>query len=408
MKILHFADLHLGVESYGRTDPATGVSADILAALDRLADYAIANEVDLVLFCGDAYKSREPGQTQQREFARRINRLALAGVPVFLLAGNHDTPAAQGRATSTEIFDALAVKKVYVAGRPGISKIPTRHGVLQVAALPWLRRNALLGKEDNRSLNAEQLKQKTEQLLVDTVASLAGKLDRGLPAILAAHLWVAGARPGSERQVTIGQEHVLMPGDLADPAFDYVALGHIHKHQVIDSTPPIVYAGSLERVDFGEADDEKGFYLVEIEPGTAGKRAVSFAFQPLPARRFVKIDIELKESDLNPVQTIAGRLASEADRTRGAIVKVSVEMPPALRELVRHNDIKALLKDAFFVVYEPRIRQEMRAHIISWTDKAASPAQALKLYFERKETSPERLKELLERGRQLLDDAAVS
>ncbi|GAI87569.1 unnamed protein product, partial [marine sediment metagenome] len=61
MKILHFADLHLGVESYGRIDPTTGLSSrfhDFLSALDQVVDYARQNRVDLVLFCGDAYKSR--------------------------------------------------------------------------------------------------------------------------------------------------------------------------------------------------------------------------------------------------------------------------------------------------------------------------------------------------------------
>ena len=105
MKILHFADLHLGVETYGRPDPATGLSSrlhDFLSAFDQLVDYALYNKVDLVLFCGDTYKSREPSQTQQREFARRINHLAVSGIPVFLLIGNHDLPNAIGRATSTE------------------------------------------------------------------------------------------------------------------------------------------------------------------------------------------------------------------------------------------------------------------------------------------------------------------
>ena len=112
VKILHFADLHLGVESYGRLDPATGLSSrllDFLNALDQVVDYALENKVDLVLFCGDAYKSREPTQTQQREFAKRISRLSTNGIPIFLLIGNHDLPNAIGKATSTEIFDTLTV-----------------------------------------------------------------------------------------------------------------------------------------------------------------------------------------------------------------------------------------------------------------------------------------------------------
>jgi len=93
LKIIHFADLHLGVENYGDINPVSGLSTrleDFLAALDQLVDYALENRADLVLFCGDTYKSREPSQTQQREFARRINRLTTGGIPIFLLAGNHD------------------------------------------------------------------------------------------------------------------------------------------------------------------------------------------------------------------------------------------------------------------------------------------------------------------------------
>ena len=110
MKILHFADLHLGVESYGRIDPTTGLSSrflDFLYVLDQVVDYALENKVDLVLFCGDAYKTREPTQTQQREFAKRVSRLSSNNIPIFLLIGNHDLPNAIGRATTTEIFDTI-------------------------------------------------------------------------------------------------------------------------------------------------------------------------------------------------------------------------------------------------------------------------------------------------------------
>src|SRR4030042_1742874 len=154
MKILHFADLHLGVETYGRIDPTTGLSSrlnDFLAVFDELVDYALENKVDLVLFCGDAYKSREPTQTQQREFARRINRLATAGIPVLLLTGNHDLPNAIGRATATEIFDTLAVKNVHVANKPETSKISTPGGDIQIVAIPWLRRSALLASENTKN-----------------------------------------------------------------------------------------------------------------------------------------------------------------------------------------------------------------------------------------------------------------
>ena len=150
MRILHFADLHLGVENYsGGINPETGLSWRLhgfLAALDEVVAYALNNDIDLVLFCGDAYRSREPSQTHQREFARRIWKLASAGIPVFLLIGNHDLPNAIGRATTMEIFRTLEIENVTVANAPGNYRVETKAGPLQVVALPWARRSALLSR----------------------------------------------------------------------------------------------------------------------------------------------------------------------------------------------------------------------------------------------------------------------
>ena len=85
--------------------------------------------------------------------------------------------------------------------------------------------------------------------------------------------------------MSIGQEPILLLSSVALPAFDYVALGHIHKQQVLNENPPVVYAGSLERVDFGEEDDAKGFYVVDITAGKNSKRKISYKFHPVHARR---------------------------------------------------------------------------------------------------------------------------
>ena len=131
MRILHFADVHIGVESYGTTDPSTGLSArlmDFLATFDEVVDYALDNAVDLALFAGDAYKSRDPSQTHQREFARRIARLAEGGVPVFLLLGNHDLPHVASRATALDIFPTLSVPNVTIGDRLDTYVVQTAAG----------------------------------------------------------------------------------------------------------------------------------------------------------------------------------------------------------------------------------------------------------------------------------------
>jgi exonuclease SbcD len=324
MKIIHFADLHLGVETYGHINPETGLSSrleDYIKALDQVVEYAVDNKVDLVLFCGDAYKTREPGQTQQREFAKRIKRLSAAGIPLFLLIGNHDLPNALGRATTIEIFDTLSIPGVTVANRPGIHQIKTRGGTIQIAALPWVRRSTLLTREDTRNLDFNQINERLQQTLTGIIAQLANKLDPSLPSILAAHVWVLNASVGSEKSMSIGQEHMLLLSSVALPAFDYVALGHIHKRQVLNQNPPVIYSGSLERLDFGDENDEKGFYLIEVEDSAVGRRKVSFDFHPVEARRFFSLTVDIGPLDLDSTSTVLKAIELNQNKISDAVVR---------------------------------------------------------------------------------------
>ncbi len=406
MKILHFADLHLGVESYGHINPESGLSTrleDFLKALDQVVDYALENNVDLVLFCGDAYKSREPSQTQQREFARRIRRLSSSSIPIFLLIGNHDLPNAIGRATTTEIFDTLAVENVYVSNRPDIYRIPTNSGTIQIVSLPWLRRSALLSKEETKNLDFEQINQRLQQVLTNIIAANIPKLDPGLPSILAAHVWVSGAQVGSERLMTIGQEHVLLVSNVANPAFDYIALGHIHKHQVLLYNPLVVYAGSLERLDFSEEEDEKGFYVVEIEPDKeTGERHVSIDFHPVTGRRFLTVNIGIDSPDADPTSTVLKAIAEQRENIGDAIIRLNISLPAEHEGQLRDNDIRNALAEAHYFTIARDIRREARKSRLGWTAEEITPVEALKAYLESKKVPPERAKILLQYGEKLI------
>ena len=411
MKILHFADLHLGVESYGHIDAATGLSTrqnDILSSLDRVIDYALQNDIDLVLFSGDAYKSREPSQTQQREFAKRINRLSGCGIPIFLLIGNHDLPNAVGRATSTEIFDTLAVKNVIVSNKPEIHRIQTKNGIVQVVSLPWLRRSALLSKEDTKNLNFEELNQRMQDSLTNIINTLAAKLDPALPAILSAHIWVVGAKTGTEKMMTIGTEHTLLLSNVANPAFDYVALGHIHKRQVLHENPPVVYSGSLERLDFGDKDDEKGFYVIDIETDGAGKKHTSFEFHSTDGRRFLEISITLTVNDIDPTAVILAEIEKQKNEIKEAIVRLQLNLPAEIEGFLKDSDIKNALKEAYFFTIARDIKRESRPRLGQFTVSQITPMEALKIYLEQKKASPERVKELMEYGQKLIEDSNKS
>ena len=407
MRLVHFADLHLGVETYGHLNPQTGLNTrfeDFLSSLDEVVDYALENKVDLVLFCGDAYKSREPSQTQQREFAKRISRLSRNNIPIFLLTGNHDLPNAIGKATTIEIFNTLEVKNVYVANRPDIHLIQTKSGTIQVASVPWLRRSALLTRDETKNLTLEELNRRWEEKLTAIIASHVQKLNPDLPSILAAHLWVTGARVGSEELEVIGQEPALMLSNLAHPAFDYIALGHIHKHQVLSSNPPVVYPGSLERLDFGEEGDEKGFYLVEIED-KGGRREVSFEFHQVRARCFSTIKVDI-ESQLDPTKTVLDALEREKERIKDAIVRLRISLPAGMEGCLRDGEIRNALKEAYYPVIAKEVKREARVRLGNISSEEIRPFTALKAYLESKKPpySPEQIELLLKYGERLIEE----
>ena len=405
MKILHYADVHIGVENYSRTDPNTGLSTrlqDFLETFDELVDYAIASDVHLALFCGDAYKSRDPSQTHQREFAKRIVRLSDAGIPSFLLIGNHDTPHVQGRATSLDIYRTLPTPRVTIGDNAATYLIETAAGPLQIVAAPWIRRSQFLAREEMRGLSTFQINEKISETLTNIIQVQAERLDPAIPAILSGHVTVNDARTSSEQSMMLGSDHVLLRSSVALPQFDYVALGHIHKRQVIGQNPHVVYSGSLQRIDFGEENDEKGFCVIELDPAEPqGQRMKDFRFQPVNARRFLSIDVKLDADDPSPNLTVADGVARHT--TRDAIVKLNIEMPASIEPLLSDSEIRASLSDAHYVAAISRqITERPRTRLDGTYSEGLTPSQLLERYLDSRDTPPDRSRELMERGSQLI------
>jgi exonuclease SbcD len=399
IRLLHFADLHLGVENYGRIDPQTGLFTrltDFLHSLDQIIDHALEQEMDLVLFAGDAYKSRDPSPTYQREFAKRIQRLSAAGVPTVLVVGNHDTSNVMGRANTVEIFATLEVENVVVAKRPATHRLETKSGPVQVVTLPWVVRSTLLAREEYKNLNLEEINALILEKIENIIAGEIEGLDPAVPTVFAAHGSVFGATYGSERSVMLGQEVILPRSMVTSPAFDYVALGHIHKHQVISEEPPVVYAGSIERIDFGEEKEDKGFVVAEVEKGRA-----SYKFVKLAARPFVTVEVEARGDD--PTAEVLAAI-DPYDITE-AVVRVIIHTTPDKEPLIRENEIRRRLADAFHVAAMIRdVERKTRLRLgTDQTVEEMTPRQMLERYLEVKQTPPERAQVLLEYAARIIE-----
>ncbi|MCX6072161.1 MAG: exonuclease SbcCD subunit D [Chloroflexi bacterium] len=401
IRMLHFADLHVGMENYGRLDPVTGTSSrvsDFLERLDEVIDYALEHEADLAVFAGDAFKNREPDPTQQREFAQRIKRLA-DKVPTLLLVGNHDMPGMAVKASAVDIFQALAVPGVIVGHKSGRQEVATRRGPVFLAWMPYPMRNRLLAREENQGKTIDELEQGLRQTVADILGDLAREAaQHPMPRVLAGHFSVSEAKLGSERTVMLGRDVAVMTSTLTDPVWDYVALGHIHRHQDLNpgGAPPVVYSGSLERIDFGEEREEKGFCWVELERGAA-----RWQFVPVRARPFRTLQIDARQA-LDPT-TAAVEAASRAE-VDGAVVRVQVRLRTDQQASFREGEVHAALAKAASVSIAREVETDARARLGDLAPEALTPPELLQRYFESRKVEPDRMCELLAHAEGLLRD----
>ncbi|MBN1428117.1 MAG: exonuclease SbcCD subunit D [Anaerolineae bacterium] len=401
IRLLHFSDVHIGMENYGRTDPSTGISSrvmDFLRSLNTIIEFAEQNEADLAIFSGDAFKSSSPNPTYQREFARRIKRLAKV-CPVVLLVGNHDIPAMAQKASSIEIFHTLAVDNVIVGRADEIHRIETRRGPAQVATVPYPVRQRLLSSISTAGMSLGHVDALLSEQVDELIRNLANRVDDTIPAVLAAHLTVQGARLGSERGIMLGRDVSVLLSTLADPIWDYVALGHIHYHQDMNfgQYPPVVYSGSIERVDFGEEGDAKGFVWAELARGKT-----TFQFIELEARPFITIRVDVRKHR-DPTKAVLKEIAKH-DVT-GAVVRVIITTTPENDPHIRQKDIEAALGNAGFVAAIQRdIDYPVRARLGVERPEELSPLELLDLYLVKKGTASDRIELLKEYAERIMEE----
>lgn len=405
LRFAHLADTHLGMENFGRLNPETGLNQrlhDFLRSLDQAIDGALAARVHLVVIAGDVYKTRDPTPTHQREFARRVRRLSAAGVPVFIAAGNHDVPLSLGRATSVDIFRALEVPNVTVARTIGAHQIDTPAGPVQILAFPWTVRSAVLAQPDFKNktiieLNQAMIDMNRAKLLADAEA-----LDSALPTIVVGHAHLFGARVGAERLLTMGADPMYDLQTFTLPGVDYVALGHLHKHQVLSyGEPAVVYSGSIDRVDFGEEAEDKGWVSVEI----ADKGRADWQFHKVDARRFLTVEARV-ESD-NATADVVRAIVRHGDDIRDAVVRLRIDLPADRVTDLRDDDIRAQLKGAYYLApVERAVRSRARERwgAGSAAIQHARPLDALAYYLEHQRVEAERRAVLLQYARGLTED----
>jgi DNA repair protein SbcD/Mre11 len=402
IKILHLSDIHMGSGfSHGRVNPETGLNTrleDFQGTLSCCIDRALEEPVDLVLFGGDAFPDATPPPYVAEAFASQFRRLAQKQIPTVLLVGNHDRYSQSQGSASLCIYRTLGVPGFIVGDSLHTHRITTGNGDVQVITLPWLTKSTLLTRPETEGLSLAEV----HEVLLDRLrVALEGEirqLDPTLPTVLLGHLMAEKARFGAERYLAVSKGFTIPMSLLIRPEFDYVALGHVHKHQNLNpaNNPPVIYPGSIERVDFSEEKEDKGYVMLEVERGR-----VEWEFCPLNVRPFQTLIVDVSEVE-DPqgelLKAIAKKLIPDA------AVRLSYKIRPDRLDTIDLNGLREALSSAHSYTIQPELVSQLAKPRIPslGIGRSIDPMEALKTYLENREDLKEIEADLLTAARELL------
>ena len=406
VKILHLSDIHLGSGfSHGKINPETGINTrleDFVNSLQICIDRAIAEPVDLVLFGGDAFPDATPAPYVHEAFASQFRRLADANIPAILLVGNHDQHSQGNGGASLSIYRTLVVPGFIVGDTIATHRLSTRSGDVQIITLPWLNRSTLLTRPETEGLDLSQVNEMLLQKLEPVLEAEIRRLDPNIPTVLLGHLMADRASLGAEKFLAVGKGFTIPMSMLIREEFDYVALGHVHKHQNLNPTndPPVVYPGSIERVDFGEEKEDKGYILLEVEPDK-----VEWEFCTLPARPFLTIEIDVSESE-DPLETVLNAIAKREIEDK--VVRLIYKLRSEQLDLINTIAIDKALQTAHSYSIRPELISQLARPRLPelGVGNTLNPLEALTTYLNNREDLQDIRKDLIEAASTLLNETA--
>ena len=289
MKFFHFSDTHLGYSDYHKIDPQTGINQreqDFYNAWSHIIEQILEHKPDFVVHAGDLFHTTRPTNRAIAVALEGIQKVSDAGIPFVLISGNHSTPKIR---STGSIFESITLfPNVYAAFQSKYENFQIRD--CEIHCIPHCSLTEELQSEFEKITSDPKLKY---QILV-THGSWAG-----------------------EKSFSMGEfneQHLPDPENVLDIQFNYIALGHYHKH--IEIKPTVIYSGSTEKTSFNEAGNTNGFVLVDLA-------RTKTTFVETPARPMFKLG-PIDCSELNTGQIYAELEKLSTPQLDQALVSLSL------------------------------------------------------------------------------------
>ncbi|MCK5832493.1 exonuclease SbcCD subunit D [bacterium] len=371
LRILHIADVHIGDRRYGRWDPTRSVNSrldDQRKCLSYLSNKAIEEKAHAVVIAGDIYHTKSPTPSEEDVFAEFIAQLSENGIHIFAIAGNHERPTSPGRASPLTHIDTLKIPFFHLFTSAGVKSIDIGDETISVVGIPWpLRSEMEAAGFPIKDLSANSLV--WDKYISDLLNRLVAEIPENSIPILTAHLWTANIA-GCGRY-NIRGEPVCRAETLVRVPFRYIALGHVHSHNIVWNSPLALYSGSIDRTDFTESKEKKGAILVEIDGDLT-----SWTFIETPARPFISIEMDLSGFP-KPTESVLERVRSLD--LEGAILRILITQQKGDPPIDGRNIRPKLTKPFHIQVLRKVVSEDDKSLLF----KAFTPFSALEEYMKR-------------------------
>ena len=266
MKLITFADAHIGISTYSTIDPKTNLNTRVLDSLngiDQIINYAEENNIKYILFAGDMFKNALPSPTLVREINKRIKASAEKGIKWIIQDGNHDVSPLE---TAKSALDPLSTLKVENVEHTRFEKTYMIDNNIRVLVLPTY----------------------TTQEEVENILS---KYNDNIKTIVMGHFTSLNAKLND--WLIASNEDAIDIKIFQKPNILAVVLGHLHKHQILNTNPLSYYCSSTIRTDFNEEHDKKGFVVLDID----NNYNVSYIFKEIKTQEFLSVKMDLVGED---------------------------------------------------------------------------------------------------------------
>lgn len=341
MKILHTSDWHLNSVLGGRRPR----NDDLRCALQQIGSYLIEHAVDIMIVSGDLFRERsspEQLRTGISIIKDCFHSFIQRGGTILAISGNHDSEVffstlrdAMDLISPVEVCDDIHPSgRFYIAPNARNIKLKTPDGeIAQFVLMPYPTIRYLRKEESLKFQDIEKRNQAVGSAFKLVLRAQQEKLDPRWPAILVSHIAVRGVTTPTQYYLDQSSEVMLEPSDLSFP-WTYVALGHLHRpSEAIPGASHMRYAGSIERMDYGERNDQKSVILLELQQH---RLAQAPQVLPLQSTPFYEIEITDPEAQ-NPL------LAEQYPDAEHALVRYFLHWDSATQDRERYcREIEAI------------------------------------------------------------------